>query len=752
MGSTGAPKREMTPSASRAWLLVAALLIGASLVGGLAYSVVHSQARARSDLEEEFGRRASSAARLTSAALASTTPQQFRETFDGPASGLVAAMRTFQSFDPDPRAAVLDADGRPLVTWPIGSAVGDLARTPTVRAALRGRLTVSDISTERPRTIMLAVPFDTASGRRVGLQVLPADVIDGFASAYLAGAPAIAGGDGYLIDGSNRVLGSSTGIEPGRVLPERALTDALRTGASGDYGDRRFAAASMPATRWRVVLTAPRAELLAPVEGSTERTAWLLFAAFVVALLALAAVALLALRRSAEIAGLRERERAARRLAHEQLHDALTGLPNHALFLDRADQALAVTRGRAVAVLFVDLDRFKRINESLGHASGDVLLKMVGERLAGAMRPVDTTSRFGGDEFLILCPDVDGLEDALEVAARVSAAFAQPFQVGGRSVPITCCIGIAGSLGGAPDGDAAALVLNADAALNRAKSRGPGSTDVFEVDVHGGALARLDTELALRAAIDAGQLRVHYQPIVALPDGAVRGVEAVVRWERPDAGLVPPAVFIGIAEESGLIAELGHHVLRTAMTDVAAWRSDGLIGPEFVLSVNVSAHQLSDGELPAAIAAELATWPLKPEQLWLELTESSVAHEPDVARRGIEALSALGVRVAIDDFGIGQSSLEQLVNTLSVDILKLDRSFIARLEDPRERAVAAAIAPMASALRMTAVVEGVETAAQADELAALGYPLAQGFHFGRPVEAARLRRILVEIARRPVGA
>ena len=538
------------------------------------------------------------------------------------------------------------------------------------------------------------------------------------------------------------------------MLPDRALTGALKRGASGDYGDRRFAAASMPGTHWRIVLTAPRADLLAPVQGSTRRTAWLLFAAFLVALLALVAVGVLALRRSTQLAGLHERESAARRLAHEQLHDALTGLPNRALFLDRTDQALALTsrQERALAVLYVDLDRFQRINDSLGHASGDVLLKLVAGRLDGATRPDDTTSRFGSDEFLILSPDLDGLEDALNVAGRVNAAFGQPFEVAGRSVPITCCIGIAACPGGAQHGDAAALVRDANAAVNRAKARGPGSTYVFEVELHGDALARLDTELALRKAIGAGELRVHYQPIVALPDGAVRGVEAVVRWKRPDAGLVAPDGFIGIAEESGLIAELGQHVLRTAMADVAAWHHEGLIGPEFVLSVNVSAHQLSGGELSAAIAAELATWTLRPEQLWLELTESALAREPDVALRGIEALSALGVRVAIDDFGIGHSSLEQLVHALPVDILKLDRSFIARLEDPRERAVAAAIAPMASALDMTAVVEGVETVAQAEELAALGYPLAQGFHFGRPVDAARLRRTLVDIARRPVGA
>jgi EAL domain-containing protein (putative c-di-GMP-specific phosphodiesterase class I) len=282
--------------------------------------------------------------------------------------------------------------------------------------------------------------------------------------------------------------------------------------------------------------------------------------------------------------------------------------------------------------------------------------------------------------------------------------------------------------------DGATLVRNADAALRSAKANGHAQVCVFDPRLHDEALARLDMEVALRAAIGAEELVVHYQPIVGLPDGDLRGVEALVRWQRPQIGLVPPMDFIPLAEESGVIDELGRWVLDTAMGDAAAWKQAGLVGDDFVLSVNVSAHQLTNGELPEVLGDLLAKWLLSPAQLWLEITETAVASDPEVGREQIHALSALGVRVAIDDFGVGQSSLDQLVHSLPVEILKLDRSFTAHLSDWRERAVVAAIAPMAASLQMIAVAEGVETTGQAEELGRLGYPLAQGFLFGRPVD------------------
>jgi EAL domain-containing protein (putative c-di-GMP-specific phosphodiesterase class I) len=278
--------------------------------------------------------------------------------------------------------------------------------------------------------------------------------------------------------------------------------------------------------------------------------------------------------------------------------------------------------------------------------------------------------------------------------------------------------------------------------MYRAKAQGPGSARVFDAELHGEALTRLDDEMALRVAIMTGGLRVHYQPIVALPAGETRGVEALVRWERPGVGLVAPDAFIGLAEECGLIGDLGTFVLSTALADVAGWHADGLVGDDFFVSVNISAVQLSRGGLRRTVAEALANWPLNPGQLWLELTETAIAGDPQLAQQEIRALSALGARVAIDDFGVGQSSLEQLVHSLPVDILKVDRIFTGHLTGPRERAVVAAIAPLADALEMTVVAEGVETGDQARELCELGYPLAQGYHFARPIDGDAVRELL----------
>jgi diguanylate cyclase (GGDEF)-like protein len=730
-------------STTRTRQLLAALALAALLIGGLAYNVVHSQARARAGIEQEFGRRAALAAGLTTAAFNSTA-DQWKQGFSGPRSSLPQAMEQLQSYNADSGAAVLDARGRLLVTWPLNARRPAFLKSPTARRALAGRLSISDIDGGGPGQLLAGIPFDTPSGRRVALELLPSEIIASFARAYLASAPAIRGGRGYLIDGNSRVLAASVPVRSGSPLPDRGLAAALRGHSAGSSGGRYYAASALAGTRWRVVLTASHDRLLAPVQGSTKRTAWMLFAAFVAALAALVAVGLRALRSSSQLVAAHERERAAQRLAHERLHDALTGLPNRVLFLDRADNALALAErsGQALAVLFVDLDRFKRINDSLGHASGDTLLTAVAERLNDAVRAGDTVSRFGGDEFLVLSLDVDGADGALHLAQRITAALAQPFRLGDRSVHVSCCVGIALHLPGADLPDAAALVRDADAAMYRAKAEGQGRVRLFDAALHGEALTRLDTETALRDAIGDGELRVHYQPIVALPGGELRGVEALVRWERPGVGLVAPLEFIGLAEECGLIGELGHWVLSTAMNDVAGWSRAGLIERDFVLSVNVSARQLTGSELPGIVAGLLETWTLAPAQLWLEITETAVASDPVLAQSEIRALAALGVRVALDDFGVGQSSLEQLMRALPVDILKLDRSFTGHLEDGRERAVIAAIAPMAEALEMTAVAEGVETAAQAEELSMLGYPLAQGFHFGRPVAAGDMRALL----------
>jgi diguanylate cyclase (GGDEF)-like protein len=734
--------------------MLAALTIAALLIGGLAYNVLHSQARAQRGIEQEFGRRAALAASLTTAALGSTAGQ-LRETFSGPTDQLATAMRKFSAYNPDTRSAVVDAQGTALATWPVGDPVPDLVGSDAARRALRGQIAISDLRPDasgKRSEVIIATPFGTPFGRRVGVDVVTADTIESFASAYLASAPAIAGGRAYLIDGAGVVVAAS-GPRANRRLPDRALAAALTRRTSGTYADRYFASAGLTGTSWRVVLSSSRAALFAPVEGSTARTSWLVFIAFVTALLALIAVGLKVQRTSAQLAGSRERERAAQALAHERLHDALTGLPNRALFVDRTNQALALAarHRRPVAVLLVDLDRFKRINDSLGHASGDELIAMVGTRLASTLRPGDTVSRFGGDEFVMLCVDIDGIDAALRIAQRVSESFSEPFKLGAREVHVSCCVGVALHVPGETPADAAGLVRDADAAMYRAKQSGAGCTRIFDADLRGETLRQLDTEVALRAALSADELRVHYQPIVALPDGDLRGVEALVRWERPGVGLVGPLEFIGLAEECGLIGDLGRWVLRAAMADAEAWYREGLIGPDFVLSVNVSAHQFASGELAGVVGALLNDWALRPAQLWLEITETAVARDPEVAVRELASLGALGVRVALDDFGVGHSSLEQLVHSLPVDILKLDRSFSGHLEQSRERAVVAAVAPMAAALQMTVIAEGVESAGQAEALSALGYPLAQGYHFGRPVSPAEMRAALARTTPAPAS-
>jgi EAL domain-containing protein (putative c-di-GMP-specific phosphodiesterase class I) len=283
------------------------------------------------------------------------------------------------------------------------------------------------------------------------------------------------------------------------------------------------------------------------------------------------------------------------------------------------------------------------------------------------------------------------------------------------------------------------LVRDADAAMYRAKALGLGRVEIFGSELHALAIARLDGEVALRRAIAREELVVHYQPIVRLPGGEVHGAEALVRWRRPETGeLVPPIDFIPLAEELGLIVELGEWVLRAAVGEVGDWARRGLIDADFELSVNVSAHQLSDPDLPDVVAAALAGWDRPASRLCLELTETAVAHDPAAAEHTLGRLHALGVRLALDDFGVGHSSLGQLARALPITVLKLDRSFTAGMAGARDRGIVEAAAALARALDLAAVAEGVESAEQAAQLAAMGFPLAQGFHFGRPVASADL--------------
>jgi len=738
--------------------VLAVIVIAALMIGGLAYYLVRSEARARTTVETSFEARASLAARLTAAALDAGTgdTSALHKQLGGPRATLTATLSSFESAGAGAEVEVFDARGDPIAKSPgaVASGIKTVIGYQQLHEALDGRQQISDVLVRRPSpAVMVAVmtPFETRFGRRVLVSLISAAEISSFASGFLASAPAVRGGRAFLIDGADRLLASSSPNMPqGIRIPDAALAKAVAGRSSGDVGDSYFAAAPvMTGTAWKVVLAAPRSTLLASIQGSTRRTAWLLFGLFVLAVLALLAVADAAIRKSAQLGSARDRELAARELAHERLHDSLTGLPNRALFLDRAELALARARRteRAVAVLFIDLDHFKRINDSLGHEVGDQLLTVLAERLREAIRPQDTVSRFGGDEFLILCDELDEPDDAVRVAARVRGTLDRPFDVAGRSVHITCCVGIAIHAPADPEVDAATLVRDSDAAMYRVKAQGRGGVRVFDAELHADALRRLDTEVALRAAVDAEELFVHYQPIVRLPSGALQGVEALARWNRSVEGLVPPPEFIALAEECGLIAEIGRRVLEVAMLDAGDWWTEGLLEDDFVLSVNVSPRQLTSEEFPLLVDELLRSWPLPPSALCLEITESAVVNDPDAAERALARLSQIGVQLAIDDFGVGLSSLKQLVRSLPVDLIKLDRSFVAEIEHSREHAVVAAVAPMAGALGMAAVAEGVENGEQARELFRLGYPLAQGFHFGAPVSAGELRSRLAEFGR-----
>jgi diguanylate cyclase (GGDEF)-like protein/PAS domain S-box-containing protein len=425
------------------------------------------------------------------------------------------------------------------------------------------------------------------------------------------------------------------------------------------------------------------------------------------------------------------------RLRHEALHDPLTGLPNRRLLMERLSAALdrGRRRGGGPAILFLDLDRFKVVNDSLGHPVGDQLLAAVADRLRPCAGPDDTVARFGGDEFAVLLQSATA-EAALRTAEAVQRALAAPVALGGYEVVTSASIGIA--VATAQTDGPEALLRSADVAMYRAKAAGPGRCEVYDRAMHALALSRLRTETELRRALERGEITPHYQPIVSLSTGRITGVEALARWRHPERGWVHPAEFVAVAEESGAILELGRHVLTQACRDAGGWSTDAPLG----VSVNLSVKQLSQADLVQQVRRALDDSGCDPARLRLEITESVLVDSAEAAASTLGRLKELGVRVLMDDFGTGWSSLSAL-HRLPVDGLKVDRSFVAAMgRDGRAGELVASVVALAHALGLEVVAEGIERPDQLAGLRALGCDAAQGFLFSPAIDADALARLL----------
>ena len=423
-------------------------------------------------------------------------------------------------------------------------------------------------------------------------------------------------------------------------------------------------------------------------------------------------------------------------LVHEALHDPLTGLPNRALFLDRLGLALDRSRrgSAAITVLFLDVDNFKKVNDSFGHHAGDRLLVELGSRLKGILRPMDTVARYGGDEFTFLLEDLGDERDVAAIAQRIGDSAGLPFRVDDAQVTVTVSIGIA--VVSDPAIAPGTVIQQADAAMYRAKEHGQARFELFDETSGQRAMERLELESALRRALERRELLVHYQPQISLDERfEVTGLEALVRWQHPDRGLIGARDFIPLAEESGLIVPIGQYVFESALAQLAMWRRGR---PDITLSVNISFHQLEDTSLPSMLAAAVQATAIDPAALRLEITEAALARCREPAIAALEGLNATGFRLSIDDFGTGSLSLQTL-KRLPIDTIKLDETVLASAVG--ERQVLGAAVGMGHALGLRVIAEGVETEQQVLDLRALGCDEAQGFLFSRPVPEGEIEQL-----------
>ena len=444
-----------------------------------------------------------------------------------------------------------------------------------------------------------------------------------------------------------------------------------------------------------------------------------------------------------------ERKAFEEQLARHAFQDALTGLANRRLLLDHLDHALlqADRTGSQVAVLFCDIDRFKLVNDNLGHQVGDELLRVIGDRLRRAVRPGDTLSRFGGDEFVVLLEGVASPGEAADVADAILEALRDPITLSaGHEVVATVSIGVALSEYGKSRDE---MLHDADVAMYQAKERGRGGQvalfDVNRMDMR--SISRLDLDTALHHVVDRGEVEVHYQPLVSLADRRIVGAEALVRWNHPDHGILMPAQFVRLAEDNGTILGIGGLVLEQACRQAQTWQQE--FGVTLQVGVNLSARQFQQAGMADVVAAVLRATGVDPQQLCLEITENLAMDDIDLTSNVLTKLHTLGVRLAIDDFGTGHSSLGYLAR-FPIDVVKVDQSFVRDIEhDEVKSAIVSAMVALSQAIGSTTVVEGVETLAQLEAVKSLGCDVAQGYYFARPVSAASFGKMLRNSAGAP---
>jgi diguanylate cyclase (GGDEF)-like protein len=439
-----------------------------------------------------------------------------------------------------------------------------------------------------------------------------------------------------------------------------------------------------------------------------------------------------------------ERKRLEAQLAHRALHDPLTGLPNRALFLDRLGVALDRSRRNdaSIAVLFLDVDNFKEVNDSLGHAAGDRLLSGLADRLQSMLRPMDTVARFGGDEFTFLFEDLTNEREVVLIAERIRRALSLPMHLEEGDPTVTVSIGI--TVVADPTVAPESVIREADTAMYRAKELGRSRYELFDESSRQRAIERIELEGALRHAVERAELRLHFQPRVSLTGArGVVGLEALLRWQHPERGLMMPGEFVPLAEDTGLMLAIGHHMLELALRQLASWRAHL---PGLTISVNLSSRQLEDPSLVASVSSAIDAAGVDPEAVFLDVSEAAVSGDIEAAPRALHALKSLGVGIAIDDFGTGSSSLATL-KLLPIDAIKLHPSLVAGLgrdaRDPGDAAIIHALVELGHAFGIGVIAEGVETDAQLRRLRALGCDGAQGFLFGRPAPAQDVEALLI---------